>query len=102
MKYQEIKKMIVKLDWILTGTILKKYKKCGKPNCKCMKDEKYLHGPYFIWTRKEKGKTITKTITQKQAEECKKAFENMKKLDQYIYDWKNKSLEYINQILEKK
>jgi hypothetical protein len=102
MKYQEIKEKIKKLNCILVGTVLKKFKKCGRKNCKCMKDQEYLHGPYFIWTRKEKGKTVTKTITQKQAKECHKAFKNMKILNSYVEGWKKESIEYIEQILEKK
>lgn len=98
---QEIKENITGLDWILNGTVLKQHKKCGKINCQCMKEQKYWHGPYYVWTRKEKGKTITRTLTIHQAKECQKAFKNMKTLDHNIEIWKKISLQYIEHILEK-
>jgi len=97
-KIQKLKEHIKSIDWILVGTILKQYKQCGNPNCKCMKDKKHRHGPYYVWTRKENGKTITKTLSPEQAKECKKAFLNMKKLNQYIKSWKEKSLKHIDNI----
>lgn len=95
---QKIKDKINKLDWILVGTILKQYKQCGRKYCRCMKDNKYRHGPYYVWTRKENGKTITKTLTAEQAKECRRAFQNMKILNKYIKSWRNKSLKYIDDI----
>ena len=61
-KIKALKNKISNIDWILKGTLLKKYTQCGKNNCRCHQDKKYWHGTYWIWTRKEKGKTITKTL----------------------------------------
>ena len=92
------KAKIIQIDWILKGSVLKQYKQCGKLNCLCMKNREYWHGPYYIWTRKENGKTVTKTLTQKQAKYVQKAFLNMKKLNQYLKKWKNASLRNLKYI----
>ena len=63
-----------------------------------MKNREYWHGPYYIWTRKENGKTVTKTLTQKQAKYVKKAFFNMKKINQYLEKWKAASLKNLENI----
>ena len=98
-KTQKIKNKIIELDWVLKGTVTKQYKRCGKKNCICIKNDKnYWHGPYFIWTRKEKGKTVSKTLTKEQATQIKKAFQNMKKLNQYLDRWKKFSLENLDRI----
>lgn len=98
-KIQKIKNKIVQLDWVLKGTVTKQYKRCGKKNCVCTKnDKKNWHGPYFIWTRKEKGKTITKTLTKEQVKQIKKDFQNMKKLNQYIEKWKKLSIDNLEKI----
>lgn len=97
-KIQALKKKISTTDWILKGTLLKQYKQCGKNNCRCHKDKKYWHGPYWIWTRKEKGKTITKTLNQNQIQMVKKAFKNMKKVDQIVEKWKILSLQHLKKI----
>ncbi len=97
-KTQALKKKISTTDWILKGTLLKQYKQCGKNNCRCHQDKKYWHGPYWIWTRKEKGKTITKTLNKNQVQMVKKAFENMKEVDQLVEKWKILSLQHLEKI----
>ena len=87
-----VKKHINSLDNILVGTLGKRYGQCGKKNCRCTKNKKYWHGPYYIWTRKEDGKTITKSLSRKQAEYCQKAIKNMSKLKKNIEEWKMSSL----------
>jgi hypothetical protein len=83
---------IIELDYILTGTILKKYGPCGKDGCRCACDEKHWHGPYYIWTRKENGRTVTKSLSASQAQFCNKAISNMQKLKTQIEQWKQESI----------
>lgn len=93
---QELKRKIASIDVILQGTLLRQYKRCGKKNCRCRQDEKYWHGPYWIWTRKEKGKTITKNVKSgEQVGIVKKAFKNMKELNQILGKWKSFSLKKL-------
>jgi hypothetical protein len=40
---------------MLKGSVVKKYKACGKEGCKCTKGD--LHGPFYYLTYKEEGKT---------------------------------------------
>jgi len=97
-KIQEIKEEIAKIDSVLIGTLSKRYKSCGRKNCRCMAGKEYWHGPYFIWTRKEKGKTITKTLNKNQAQYCQKAFRNMKLLNRQLQHWKKFSLKSLDNI----
>ena len=87
-----VKKHINALDSVLVGTLSKRYGPCGKKNCRCAKNKKYWHGPYYIWTRKENGKTITKSLSKKQTYYCQKAMKNMNKLQKCIEKWKKSSL----------
>lgn len=86
------KEQILKLDYILSGSIIIKYGPCGKENCRCTHDKKHWHGPYYIWTRKENGKTITQSLSKTQAVFCRKAIKNMQKLKAQIERWKNASV----------
>ncbi len=97
-KNQEIKNKINDLEWVLVGTLLKSHKQCGKDNCKCVTDKKYWHGPYYIWTRKENGKTVTKTLTKVQAQYVLNAFKNMKKLNRLLEKWKKMSIANIDKM----
>ena len=83
---------ISELDNILTGTIIRKYGPCGKESCRCTRNKKYWHGPYYIWTRKENGKTVTQSLSKTQVMFCKKAIGNMQKLKTQIEEWKRESI----------
>ena len=92
---QNLKNQIQTIDYICSGSVRSEFRQCGKPKCACMKSEKDRHGPYFIWTRKVNGKTVTKTLTKKQAEICRKYIVNMRKLIQAVKSWKALSVEEV-------
>ncbi len=94
-KIKSLRNQIIARDWVLQGTLLRQYKQCGKNNCRCHQDKKHWHGPYWIWTRKEKGKTITKTLSQNQAKMVKKSLEEMKKINKLVEKWKILSLRHM-------
>ena len=90
-----LKKQFIELDAILLGTIVKRHGPCGKKGCRCAKGFKYWHGPYYIWTRKVNGKTITKSLSKEQVAFCKKAIKNMNKLQLIITKWKEASIKKL-------
>ncbi len=96
---QRFQEQIAALDYILTGSIIKRFGPCGKENCNCALGKKYWHGPYYIWTRKENGKTITKSLSVAQVKLCRKAIGNMKKLKSILEKWKRESLKAVNAII---
>ena len=89
------KDQITGLDYILTGTIMKKFGQCGKEGCRCAQSKKNWHGPYYIWTRKVNAKTITKCLSPQQVRFCRKAISNMQKLKIQIERWKRVSSQAI-------
>lgn len=44
---QEVIKQLPPLSEVLRGTFIKCYLECIRPNCKCHKDKRYRHGPYY-------------------------------------------------------
>jgi hypothetical protein len=98
-KIKHLQENIQTRSYILTGSVIEQYKRCGKLNCRCShEDKKYWHGPYWIWTRKENGKTVTKTLNKDQAQFVKKAIKEMKKLNLAISKWKTISAREIDQL----
>ncbi len=93
-----LKSKIESKERILNGSLAKQHKQCGKPNCRCNEDKKFWHGPYFIWTRKVNGKTVTKTLNKDQAAAVKQAIKEMKELNQIIERWKALSLKEVEKI----
>ena len=92
---QVIKNKINKMDWILTGTVLKSYRPCGKKNCQCTNDKTKWHGPYYYWTWKENAKTITKTLSKNQAQFVRGAFKNQKIINDLLKKWREFSKDAV-------
>lgn len=94
-QYMEIKNELFKLGFIIYGSINIVYHKCGRSYCKCKEDKSKLHGPYYLWTRKDKGKTISKKLNKKQVEIFKNLIENKKSFNLITEKMKKTSIEYI-------
>lgn len=69
---------------VLHGSISTAMAKCGQRNCRCQKDAKALHGPYYRWTGVINGIRTTRTITKKNAQECQRWIKNYNKLQKQI------------------
>lgn len=67
LKITKLRKELTDFEYILQGTINAAYLKCGKKQCICHKDPDKKHGPYYILTRKIKGKTVTKIFSKEKA-----------------------------------
>ena len=65
---------------------------CGKPNCRCQATPPQLHGPYYQWTRKVRGKTVTVRLTEQQAERVRDWIENGRQLDRIVVEMETLSL----------
>ena len=94
-KYSLLKKQIQEMGVICTGSVISVRKKCGNPICRCHKDENALHGPYNIWTRKVKAKTVTRTLSDKQAQFCRECIQNLRKLEIILEEMKELSVQYV-------
>jgi len=58
--------------------------RCGNPTCRCEAAPPQLHGPYYVWTRKVAGKTVTAMLPPEQAALCQAWNRNMRKLDRIV------------------
>ncbi len=85
------------IGFICNGSVKSMYRKCGKSNCCCKEDPFMRHGPYHIWTRKENGKTVTRSLSKKQVDICSEYMQNFKKLEAIIEEMKKISIEIIEQ-----
>ena len=94
-KYSLLKKKIKEIGFICTGSITLVYNKCGNPNCHCHRDKNALHGPYNIWTRKVRGKTVTRTLSDAQARFCRECIENMRTVEEILEKMKELSVQYV-------
>jgi hypothetical protein len=96
-RYGELQKQLADIGFVCNGTVMSVYRKCGKPNCGCKASEQMQHGPYHIWTRKEKGKTVTRSLSEKQAMQCSLYIQNFKKMESIIEEMKKISVQMIEE-----
>ena len=76
---ESIKSQIAGLGDLRPGSLVDRFRKCGKPNCRCAKPGQAGHGPSWSLTHGEKGKTVTFVIpadrvpqTLQQIAECQR------------------------------
>ena len=66
-RYTQLKRSLAELGYFRYGSLLRRFMPCGKPGCRCQAVPPELHGPYYQWTRKVGGKTVTVRLTRPQA-----------------------------------
>jgi hypothetical protein len=64
----------------LPGTLIERHVRCGRANCRCHADPPVLHGPYWQWTRKTGGKTITRLVPGDQLDDYRQWLDNHRRL----------------------
>lgn len=96
-KYRNLQKELTQIGYICCGSIMSLYRKCGKPNCGCKDNQEMKHGPYYIWTRKKNGKTVTRSLSKKQAEQCLEYIQNLKKMEKIIEEMKKISIQIVEE-----
>jgi len=77
---ERLKQQLVTLGLVRPGSLVRRYMPCGKPGCRCMAQPPILHGPYYQWTYRLRGKTITKRLNPAQAAQCEVWIRNYRKL----------------------
>jgi len=94
-RYAELSGQLARIGFICTGSVMSLYRKCGKTDCGCKENPEMQHGPYHIWTRKDKGKTVTRSLTNEQAKRCADYAGNYRKLKALVEEMKRISIRII-------
>jgi len=66
-RYETLKRQVAAVGLIRRGSLMRRLVVWGKPNCCCQADPPRLHGPYYQWTRKVSGKTVTVRVNKAEA-----------------------------------
>jgi hypothetical protein len=98
-RYQKLRAALSRVGYFRRGTLLKRLMACGKPGCACQASPPRLHGPYYQWTRKVGGKTVTVRLTSEQAELLAQWIEAGRELDRIIAEMQQLSLRATDQLL---
>lgn len=80
-RHLDLSQNLARIGFVWPGTVQRQMLTCGKPRCACHKDPKARHGPYYYWTSKRKGKTVSKKLTREEAEILESWISNRRMVD---------------------
>ncbi|MBI4617823.1 MAG: hypothetical protein HY720_29690 [Planctomycetes bacterium] len=83
-RYEKLKRTIADVGLIRRGSLVRRFMPCGKAGCRCQARSPQLHGPYYQWTRKVSGKTLTLRVRPEEAELLAEWIENGRQLDRIV------------------
>jgi hypothetical protein len=66
-RHRELAAQIAEIGIVAAGSVTRRYTRCTSVGCRCNADPPSPHGPYWQWTAKVNGKTVTKRLTAKEA-----------------------------------
>jgi hypothetical protein len=91
----EIQHALAAMQYLSSGTLLKRTKRCGNPRCRCATDPGARHGPYYEWSYKQAGKLRHLTLTARQAELMRLAIANSRRVKKLLRAWEQQTLRLI-------
>ena len=86
-----IRDTLGEIDYLCSGTLLRRTKVCGKPGCRCASDPDARHGPYFEWGHMKGGKLVHRTVSPEQAAILEVAIANHRKAKKLMQDWEQET-----------
>lgn len=78
-KTRELKTGIAGLGDMFPGSLVQRFRKCGKPNCHCAKKSSQGHGPTWVVTREVAGRTVSKIIPDRAVEQVRSETEQYRR-----------------------
>ena len=88
---KELRRTINNMDYLASGTLHRRTKACGRPNCRCAQDPSARHGPYYEWSRLEGRRLIHSVLSQEQASWIKHAIANYRKVQKLLRLWERET-----------
>ena len=91
-RYAGLATQLAKLRPVLQGTITERTIVRDDPT---QPGKEKIYGPYYQWTRKRQGKTVTVNLTAPQAKAYQRAIDEHRKLEQILDEMRALSLQIL-------
>jgi hypothetical protein len=99
-RYATLQRAVQEVGFIRRGSLVRRFMPCGKPGCSCQATPPALHGPYYQWTRKVRGKTVTVRLPRDQAQLLSEWITNGRQLDKLVAQMEAVSLRVTQRIVK--
>ena len=83
-RYRQLAAQLAEIGFISSGSVTRRFTRCGTPGCKCHADPPQPHGPYYQWTAKVNGKTVTRRLSADEAKLYEEWITNDRRMRQVI------------------
>jgi len=93
---RQLRQAIAAMDLVCAGTLLKRWKLCGRPNCRCAQDPAARHGPYYEWSRRQDGRLRHSLLTPPQAQHIARAIKNHQQILVLLATWSLETARVLN------
>jgi len=80
-QFKGLARTLAQLGFIWHGNLQRRMLPCKSPKCACNLEGKPQHGPYPYWTTKVSQKTVTKLLTDEEADLYEEWIENRRQLE---------------------
>jgi len=91
---------IIEKGLLLKGSLNQVYRRCGNPNCRCAHGER--HGPFYLLTWSEGGKTRSRHIPREKAAQVEEMIANYRGAKRLLDELSRVNLEILTSGSEKK
>ena len=75
----ELKAELTQVGDLRPGSLVERYRRCGKPNCHCADRDAAAHGPLWSLTHEVAGKTLTTVIPSAAVEQTRQQLAEYKR-----------------------
>jgi hypothetical protein len=90
-----IQEQIRALDDLASGTLARRTKLCGRPGCRCARDQGARHGPYYEWGRMKNGRLVNRMVSPQEASLIRRAIANYRAVRRLLRAWENQTVRVI-------
>ncbi len=91
-RYAQTRRHLAPTGWLLQGTITERTIRREDPE---RPGKHKVYGPYYQWTWKQKGKTVTVNLTPSQAQAYRQAIGNNQALEETLREMRSLSLNVL-------
>jgi hypothetical protein len=82
--YRQLARQLGSLGYILKGSVQLRSLECGHAACRCHRGPRFRHGPYYWWTSKLDGKTVTWVLSKEEGRLYLGWARNRQRLDKIV------------------
>ena len=82
--YRGLLAELAQIGFISPGSVVVRYTSCGKPGCRCQGNSPQRHGPYYQYSRAIAGKTVSRRLTEHDAELYRGWITNRRRLEHIV------------------